>query len=87
MTPKYFAWLMRVRRVWWSFGRVRFGILYSLVKITSSVFSGLTSSPQTAVHLVTAIPTSTQLFPIPTEGRRKYDTFVIVIIVIPFDFY
>jgi len=34
-----------------------------------------------------AIPTPPQLFPIPTEGRRKYDTFVIVIIVIPFEFY
>jgi len=36
---------------------------------------------------VTAIPTPPQLFPIPTEGRRKYDTFVIVIIVIPFNFF
>jgi len=36
MTPKYFAWLLRVRRVWCSFGRVRFNIL---VKRNSSVFS------------------------------------------------
>jgi len=38
------------------------------------------------VEVVTAIPTPPKLFPIPTEGRRKYDSSVIVIIVIPFDF-
>jgi len=51
MTPKYFACLLRVGRVWCSSGRIRFGTFYFLVKITSSVFSGLTASPQTAVHL------------------------------------
>jgi len=51
MTPKYFAWLLRVGRVWCSFGIVIFGSLYFLVKRTSSVFSGLTPSPQSAVHL------------------------------------
>jgi len=38
---KYFAWLLRVRRFWCSFGRVKLGILYFLVNRTSSVFSGL----------------------------------------------
>jgi len=51
MTPRYFAWLLRARRVWCSFGRIRFGTLYFLVKRTSSVFSGITPSPQTAVYL------------------------------------
>jgi len=44
--------LLRVRRVWCSFARVRFGTLFFLVKITSSDFSGLTPSPQTAVNMV-----------------------------------
>jgi len=44
------------------------------------------AEPGTRCVCVT-IPTPPQLFPIPTEGRRKYDTFVLVIIVIPFDFY
>jgi len=42
MTPKYFVWLQRVRRVWCRFRRVRLGILYFLVNRTSSFFSGLT---------------------------------------------
>jgi len=50
MTPRYFAWLLKVRRVWCSFGGARIGTLYFLVKRTSSVFSGLTPSPQPAVH-------------------------------------
>jgi len=51
MTPRYLAWLLRVRRVRCSFGRIRFGTLYFLVKITSSGYSGLTLSPQTAVNI------------------------------------
>jgi len=51
MTPKYFAWLLRVRSVCCSFVRVRLDILYFLVNTTSSFFSGLTRSPQSAVHL------------------------------------
>jgi len=39
-----------VMRVWYSFGRVRFGIIYFLVSITSLVFSGLTPSPHSDVH-------------------------------------
>jgi len=41
MTPRYFAWLLKVRRVWCSFGVTRIGTLYFLVKRTSSVFSAL----------------------------------------------
>jgi len=37
--------------VLWSLGRVRLGILYFLVYRTSSVFSGLIPSAQSAVHL------------------------------------
>jgi len=35
-SPKFFAWLLWVRRVWYSFGKVRLGILYLLVNRTSS---------------------------------------------------
>jgi len=41
MTPRYFAWLLKVRRVWCSFGVTRIGTLYFLVERTSSVFSAL----------------------------------------------
>jgi len=32
-SPKFFAWLLWVKRVWYSFGKVRLGILYLLVRL------------------------------------------------------